>query len=123
MAEAITAQDLTAYREAARRRREAMARRIAERRRRAWVVAREGAALLRERFGATRVLLFGSLLVPERFDMHSDVDLAVWGLADREYFRAVSHLLSLDPGISVDLVAGESAPASLLAAIEGGTES
>ena len=69
-------------RERARRRR--MRRRAAQ----AVEAARAAARLLRRRFGATRVRLFGSALYPERFYEHSDVDLAVEGLDPKDYLRA-----------------------------------
>lgn len=46
-------------------------------RRHAWDVARRAAGILREKYGATRVRAFGSILRPERFHACSDVDLAV----------------------------------------------
>ena len=88
------------------------------RRQRAWEVARRGAELLKERFGAAQVKAFGSLVRPTLFHERSDVDLAVWGLSERDYLRAVSALLDLDPGIEVDLVEAEFARLSLLAVIE-----
>jgi predicted nucleotidyltransferase len=64
------------------------------------------------------VTVFGSVLRPERFSERSDVDLAVWGLDERLYLKAVSALLDIDPGISVDLVEAEFARPALLAVIE-----
>ena len=90
-----------------------------ERRDRALDVARRGADLLRASFGARHVAMFGSLVAaPERFDAHSDVDLAVWGLDGAAYFRAVAQLLALDPSIQVDLVRIEDASESLRARID-----
>ncbi len=119
----ISAEELEAYREGFRRR-QAEAQAARERlRERAWRVARRAAAHLRERFGARRVVLFGSLARGDPFDEHSDVDLAVWGVDEWDYLRAISHLLDLDPLISVDLIRAEEAPPSLMAVIEEkGTE-
>ncbi len=47
------------------------------------------AAMLRRTFGATRVILFGSL-VTGRFTADSDIDLAVDGLAPADYFPALA---------------------------------
>jgi predicted nucleotidyltransferase len=77
---------------------------VNKRREKAWALARTAAALLKEEFGAVQVAIFGSLVQPKLFHRRSDVDLAVWGLAESEYFRAVSQLLSLDPDISIDVV-------------------
>jgi predicted nucleotidyltransferase len=105
------------YRAGHRRRRQLRADLLAQRSGRAWQVARAGAALLRDQFGVARVVVFGSLLGPDQFHERSDVDLAVWGLDERDYFRAVGRLLAVDAAIMVDLVAVESAPPHLLEAI------
>ena len=54
-------------------------------------------------------MVFGSLVHPVLFHERSDVDLAVWSLSGREYYRAVSVLLDLEPSISIDLIAFEDA--------------
>lgn len=71
---------------------------------RARKVARRAALILKEQFGVTKALLFGSVLHPALFHSRSDVDIAVWGLTGRAYFRAVGVLQGIDPEISVDLV-------------------
>lgn len=88
-------------------------------RERAWGVARAAAELLKAEYGAQRVILFGSLARNDPLSLHSDVDLAVWGLDERTYYRVVSRLLDLDPMVKVDLIMGEQAPRGLLEAIEG----
>ena len=75
----------------------------------AWQVARKAARILKEQFGAQKVMVFGSLLHPALFHRQSDVDLVVWGLVGRDYFRAASVILDIDPSISIDLVAFEDA--------------
>ena len=93
--------------------------RLEARRKRAWDVARRSATLLKEQFGAQRVVLFGSLTRGTgRFYTRSDVDLAVWGLDERVYLRAVVRLLDLDSEVGVDLVEAEFARPALLAAIQ-----
>jgi len=59
------------------------------------------------------VVAFGSLTQLPLFHARSDVDLAVWGLDERVYYRAVGHLQSMDAEISVDLVMIEDAKPSL----------
>ena len=71
------------------------------RRERSLVLARKAAEILKEEFGATRVVLYGSLLKPSLFHLRSDVDLAVWNV--QHYFKAVARLLDLDPEIEVNL--------------------
>jgi predicted nucleotidyltransferase len=69
------------------------------------------ATLLRTRFGATRVVLFGSLATGSSSET-SDVDLAVEGLPSAEYFRALADRMG-HFGTPVDLVRLEEAPKSL----------
>ncbi len=114
----LTPEQMAGYRAGARRREQQRAQALAARRERAWDVARRGAQMLKEQFGAARVAVFGSVLRPEVFFERSDVDLAVWGLDERLYLRAVSRLLDLDPEISVDLVEVEFASPRLREAIE-----
>jgi len=114
----VTAEKMATYRTTARRRWAREQRQLAEYHERAWGVARQAGAMLRERFGAGRVVVFGSLVRQSLFHSRSDVDLAVWGLEDRSYYRAVAQLLALDPAIEVDMVMAEEASAALLASVE-----
>jgi predicted nucleotidyltransferase len=97
---------------------------LEERRAAAWEAARAAAALLRERYGATRVVVFGSLARGD-FTLGSDIDLAAWDVAPQRYFEAVSFLLDLGAdmggaagGFRIDVVAPEVAPAPLRREIE-----
>lgn len=119
----ISAEQMLAYRVAARKRCLRRRREWARRQERARALADRAAALLKEAFGAKRVALFGSLARGGFLDIRSDVDLAVWGLDESKYYHAVSRLLDLDPTIEVDLVMAEEAPPGLLAAIEQEGES
>ncbi|MCL6643014.1 MAG: nucleotidyltransferase domain-containing protein [Candidatus Bipolaricaulota bacterium] len=92
------------YHATALQRRQQAYRRLEQRRSRAWQVAYQAAHLLKQRFGATRVVLFGSLARHEGFSLWSDVDLAAWGLRPDETFRAVVALIELDPEIAINLV-------------------
>jgi predicted nucleotidyltransferase len=67
-------------------------------------VARQAAALLRGKFKAERVVVFGSLVHGHWFSPTSDIDLAVWGLDALTHLTAVAHLQDLEPEIKVDLV-------------------
>ena len=79
---------------------------VAIRRDDAWKVARVAAGLLKKRFGATRVVVFGSLARKTVFTQWSDIDLAVWGIAPEEYYSAAGAAMDigLDKGIRVDVV-------------------
>jgi predicted nucleotidyltransferase len=93
-----------------------------QRQQRGWEVARQSARILKEQFGAQRVVLFGSLLEPQRMTWHSDLDLAVWGLPERDYFRAVATLMDVEPEFRVDLVEGQRVEPHILKAIAQGIE-
>jgi len=58
------------------------------RREEAWAAARDVATLLRVRFGAERVVAFGSLVRPGFFSERSDIDLAVSGVPAAAFFKA-----------------------------------
>ena len=85
----VTPEQMEVYRAAARRRAEQGLSPEAEaRRQRALVAARRAAAVLKEEFGATRVVVFGSAAHGEWFTETSDIDLAVWELSPEVYFKA-----------------------------------
>ena len=86
------------------RRERARRRRMRERATQALEAARSAAALIRQRYGATRVRLFGSVLYPERFHERSDVDLAVEGLVPQDYLSAWAVINGPDSKFEVDLV-------------------
>ena len=75
---------------------------------RAWQTAYRVAAMLYEDFGATRVAVFGSLAERDWFSPRSDIDIAVWGLPPRAYFRAVSETIGFSSEFKIDLVDVES---------------
>jgi predicted nucleotidyltransferase len=70
----------------------------------AWEVARAAAQLLREKFGARRVVVFGSLAHRAWFTPWSDVDLAAWGIAPDKYFKAVAAMMDVSSDFEVQLV-------------------
>jgi uncharacterized protein len=108
----ITPEDMATYRASARRQWAKRLQAIRSRRTQAHDVARQAATLLKDEYGADRVMLFGSLARDESISSHSDIDLAVWGLDEQIYYHVVSRLLNLDPSISIDLVRVEDAAVS-----------
>ncbi len=66
-------------------------------------VANSIAKELKSRFGASRVMLFGSFA---RGDFHrqSDIDLSVWGIPSAAYYRAVAFASGFSEKFKVDLV-------------------
>jgi predicted nucleotidyltransferase len=79
---------------------------------------REAAALLKSRFGARRVVLFGSLAHAAWFASDSDVDLAVEGLVGEDYWQAWREIEAIVEDRPVDLIEVEMAGESLRRAIE-----
>ncbi len=100
----ISAEELAQFRATAQRREVARHQERVKRQKRAWEVARQAATMLRKTFGATRVVVFGSLVHPEwTFGERSDIDLAAWNVQD--YFLAGARLQDLDPNFNIDLIA------------------
>jgi predicted nucleotidyltransferase len=91
---------------------------VSERWERAWSVAHTAAEVLRHRFGATRVVVFGSLARRDWFTPWSDIDLAAWGLAPESFYRAVAAVTGISSEFKVDVVAPEDCQPDLLKAIE-----
>lgn len=76
----------------------------------AWKLAKKAASLLKERFGAKKVAVFGSLTDRSRFTRWSDVDLAAWGIPDNRFYAAVGAVTGLSADFMVDLVDAEDCP-------------
>jgi predicted nucleotidyltransferase len=114
----ISEKDMAVYRAIAETRWHEEQRQLSLRYERAWIFARKAADMLKKEFGAERVRVFGSLLRKELFHPNSDIDLAVWGIKEKEYFRAVSRVLDLDSEITADLVMADDAKPSLYERIE-----
>ena len=110
--------EMDVYTATARSRARARLERLEARRLRGLALARQAAARLKGEFGAGRVAVFGSVLRPKLFHERSDIDLAVWGLDERLYLRALAALLDLEPDISVDLIEAEQARPELAHVIE-----
>lgn len=110
--------EMAVYRATARRRRELDEQELTARRQRAWEAARRAAMLLREDFGAERVVVFGSLLRPHSFNKWSDVDIAAWGISSKDTFRALGAVMDLSADIEMNFVDIETCHAALRATIE-----
>ncbi|HVO84376.1 MAG TPA: nucleotidyltransferase domain-containing protein [Syntrophobacteria bacterium] len=115
----LTRKDLAAYRQALRRKRKRSRPALWRTQRDALVQrVRAAADLLRSRFGAKRVVLFGSLAHEGWYDPASDVDLAVEGLSGADYWHAWREVEDVIGDRRVDLIDVESASESLRRAIE-----
>ncbi len=106
------------YRQAALQRQKQEEAELSRRRQLAWQIARQAAQLLRQEFNVSRVVVFGSLARQGSFNRWSDIDIAAWGIAPENTFRAIGAMMDLQAEISVNLVDVNTARPSLLAAIE-----
>lgn len=84
----------------------------------AWQVARQAAHLLRQKFRARRVVLFGSLAQPAEFTRWSDIDLVAWGIPGDRFYAAVAAVTGLSPDFKVDLIDPDTCRPGLMAVIE-----
>ncbi|HIJ86211.1 MAG TPA: nucleotidyltransferase domain-containing protein [Desulfuromonadales bacterium] len=71
------------------------------------------AKALKERFYASKVMLFGSVARAD-FGQWSDIDLAVWGVSASDYYKAVAFASGYSSVFKVDLVDAEDCSQSLL---------
>jgi uncharacterized protein len=79
----------------------------------AMAVAKQAARVLKDRYGATRVVLFGSLAHGAWFNPGSDIDLAAEGIPPRLFWKAWCALDRLQSSFEIELVAWETASARL----------
>ena len=118
----ITPEQMAIYKRTARERQARDDLAMRARRESALSYAHQAAQLLKERFGATRVILFGSLAHGAWFHAGSDIDLAVEGIVPGNYFSAWGALEDLSLDFEFDFVECEYAPLSLRQSIEQGVE-
>jgi predicted nucleotidyltransferase len=114
----LTPEKLATYRATAQRRRAQEKAQLDQRREQAWAAARQAAQLLKEEFNANRVVVFGSLARESGFTRWSDVDVAAWGLAPEDTFRAIGAVMDLPTEVPVNLVDVNTCRPALLSAIE-----
>ena len=77
---------------------------LKDRREKALKVAKEAATLLRQKFGAQKIVFFGSLTNEDAFSAWSDIDLAAWGIPPDKFYSAVAAITGLSPLFKIDLV-------------------
>ncbi len=70
----------------------------------AWRLIPELARLLREEFGATQILVFGSAVNADYFSAESDIDIAAWGIPIAQYLSAVLAVNEFHDDFKVDLL-------------------
>jgi predicted nucleotidyltransferase len=112
----LNAEEMARFRQTMHQREAQCQQQLAQRFQAAQQVVQKAAQLLKQDFAATQVILFGSVMAPERFHFSSDIDLAVAGLAPLDYFTAVAQLQDLST-FKIDLVRLESCKPGLKAVI------
>ena len=70
------------------------------------------ADFLKENYGVEKVVLFGSVLNPDRFNSHSDIDLLVYGLR-ADYLSVYGEILGIT-NFEFDLIPEEKASPYIL---------
>lgn len=83
----------------------------------AWKVAKKAARILKKEFEAQKVVVFGSLITSQGFNKWSDIDMAVWGIADKDLFKAMGYVQDLDPEFEINLVDVDTCSQSLFEVI------
>jgi len=106
------------YKRSARIREDEQKQALLQRRESAWKVARQAASVLKEQFGATRVVVFGSLAHGAWFNVRSDIDLMVEDLPSDKFWRAWAALDPISNGFEIDLVANDEMTERLREVIE-----
>jgi uncharacterized protein len=114
----LSPEQIARYRASALKRQQQQEAEMGRRREKAWQAARQAADLLRRQFDVSRIVVFGSLARGHGFNRWSDVDIAAWGLAPEDTFRAIGAVMDLPTEIAVNLVDVNTARPSLVAAIE-----
>jgi predicted nucleotidyltransferase len=88
------------------------------RRDRALTISRQIARLLKKKYGATRVVLFGSLAHNAWFTPRSDIDICAEGIPVDRFFGAESEVQESSKGFKIDLVDPRECSPELLRKIE-----
>ena len=88
--------------------------RLAQRREVAWRAVRRAAEVLRARYDAERIVVFGSLAREGDFGEHSDVDLLACGVRQGQEFTAIAEIAAIGDGVEVNLVIEEMARPEVL---------
>lgn len=84
----------------------------------AWELIPELTELLRNRFGATEIKVFGSVIKADYFSLDSDIDLAAWGIPKGQYYDAFLAVMDYSEEFQVDLVNPDTCRPWLLESID-----
>ncbi len=114
----LTLKQIAQYRQTAERRQAENALPEAQRREAAWAVAHAVADMLKAKFGASKVVVFGSLARESGFTKWSDIDLAVWGLKMEDTIKAMGTAWDMGDTFDINLIDVNCCKPAVLAEIE-----
>ena len=114
----LSPQQMAVYRKSANRRQKELQAQMAQLSGKAWEDARRAADILRNRFHVARVVVFGSLVHEGCFTRWSDIDIAAWGVAPEDTFRAIGAIMDMEANFEVNFVDINIARPSLVEVIE-----
>lgn len=77
---------------------------VQQRKRLAWQLARQAAQMLRNEFGAQKVVVIGSLAHGAWFTPWSDIDLVAWGIPADRFYTAAGTVAELSMEFKIDLI-------------------
>ena len=114
----VSKQKMAVYKATADRRWQQEQQKLSSSFRHKWLIAEKAAEMLKKEFGVQQVAVFGSITQKALYHLRSDLDIAVWGLDEKKFHRAVAKLLQLEPSHRIDLVRIEDARDSLRSVID-----
>lgn len=76
--------------------------------------ARRVAAMLKEKYGAKRIILFGSIIKSDYLHEKSDIDLLVYGIKSEDLLRAGADAWKISGRFDVDIIPAEIAYKNIL---------
>ncbi len=91
---------------------------ISEKYQKAWNTAKIASGILKDKFGAEKVFVFGSLTNKTRFNKWSDIDLAALGIPAHKFYAAVAAVADFDEEFKIDLIDIDDCKNSLRKTIE-----
>ena len=109
----LTPKEAKKYWEALLKREEKKKEAVKERFYKAWELVRKISKVLYEKYKVKEVIVFGSLTDISSFNEWSDIDIAIVGIPDNLYFRAIAEITSISEDFDIDIIDVESCKESL----------
>jgi predicted nucleotidyltransferase len=76
--------------------------------------AKKIAAMLKEKYGANKVILFGSIVKSDYLHEKSDIDLLVYGIKPEDFLRAGVDAWKISVCFDVDIIPAEKAEKTIV---------